>query len=160
MSLTAIIINVFVFSLLMLSLVKSREKTRQTLKVAAMGLMVQLPTVVLIIILIGLLLGFIPPTTISQIAGSQSGIGGVFLVALLGSVLYIPSLIAFPLAASILKSGASVTSVAALITTLTMMGHVSIPMEIKELGKKMTLLRNGLSFIIALVISFIMGAIL
>ena len=48
----------------------------------------------------------------------------------------------------------------AFITTLTMIGVVTLPLEIKELGKKMALLRNGLSFIIAIVIALIMGVIL
>ena len=158
--LTPVIINVFVLALLILSLIKSREKTKQSLKFAMMSFMRTLPTIVLIIVFIGLLLGFIPPATISEIAGSQSGIAGVVILALLGTILYIPSIIAFPLAASILKGGASVTAVAAFITTLTMLGHVTIPLEIKELGKKMTLLRNVFSFVIALVIAFIMGVIL
>ena len=158
--LTPILINVLVFALLILSLIRSREKTKESLKFAMMSFMRILPTIVLIIVFIGLLLGFIPPATISAIAGSQSGIAGVLILAILGTILYIPSIIAFPLAASILKGGASVTAVAAFITTLTMLGHVTIPLEIKELGKKMALLRNVFSFVIALVIAFIMGVIL
>lgn len=74
--------------------------------------------------------------------------------------MHIPSLIAFPLAASLLKNGASITAVAAFITTLTMIGTITLPLEIKELGKKVALLRNGLSFIVAIVIALIMGVIL
>jgi len=84
----------------------------------------------------------------------------VLVVALLGAILHIPSLVSFPLAASILESGASVTAVAVFITTLTMIGVVTLPVEIRELGRKMALLRNGISFIIAIVIGLIMGAIL
>ena len=64
------------------------------------------------------------------------------------------------LAASLLDGGASISVVAAFITTLTMIGTVTLPLEIKELGKKMALLRNGMSFLIAILIAFIMGAIL
>jgi hypothetical protein len=41
-----------------------------------------------------------------------------------------------------------------------MVGLVTAPMEIKTLGRKFTLLRNGLGFISALVIAVIMGVIL
>ncbi|MFH0847572.1 MAG: permease [Chloroflexota bacterium] len=150
----------FVLGCLIFSLAKSQEKTRASLKFALMSFMRTLPTIMLIIILIGLLLGFIPPETISRFVGTKSGFWGVLLVALLGTILYVPSIIAFPLAASILRGGASVTAVAAFITTLTMLGHVTIPLEIKEMGKKMTLLRNVFSFAIALIISIIMGALL
>ena len=41
-----------------------------------------------------------------------------------------------------------------------MIGTITLPLEIKELGKKVALLRNGISFIIAIVIALIMGVIL
>ncbi len=116
--------------------------------------------VLIIIILIGLLMGFVPTTEISKFIGKQSGFGGILLVAILGAILHIPALISFPLAASLLKGGASITAVAAFITTLTMIGVVTLPLEIKELGKRMALLRNGISFIIAIVIALILGAVL
>jgi uncharacterized membrane protein YraQ (UPF0718 family) len=72
----------------------------------------------------------------------------------------IPALISFPLAASLLRSGATVTTIAAFITTLVMVGFVTAPMEVKALGRKFTLLRNGLSFVAALIIAGLMGVIL
>jgi uncharacterized membrane protein YraQ (UPF0718 family) len=41
-----------------------------------------------------------------------------------------------------------------------MIGMITLPLEIKVLGKKMALLRNGFSFIAALLIAFIMGMLL
>jgi uncharacterized membrane protein YraQ (UPF0718 family) len=81
-------------------------------------------------------------------------------VALKGAILMIPSLVAFPLTASLVNSGASISVAAAFITTLTMIGFVTLPMEIKELGKRLTLLRNGISFIIAIGIALIMGVLI
>jgi len=119
-----------------------------------------LPIVFIIIIFIGSHLGFVPQNQISKIAGEQAGFWGILLIALLGAIVHIPSLIAFPLAASLLKNGASVTVVAVFITTLTMIGTITLPLEIKELGKKVALLRNGISFIMAIVIALIIGVIL
>ncbi len=119
-----------------------------------------LPMVVAIVIFIGLLLGFVPKSVISEIVGEQAGFKGILVVAILGAILHIPSLISFPLASSLLESGASVTAVAVFITTLTMIGVVTLPLEIRELGKKIALLRNGMSFVIAIVIGLIMGRIL
>lgn len=160
MNTTAIFINVFVFVFLIFAFIKDRIKTKQALTVALKSFFRIFPTVLTIIIFIGLLLGFVPPSQISKIVGEQAGLWGVLIVALLGSFLHIPALISFPLAASLLKSGASVTSVAVFITTLTMIGVVTLPLEIKELGKKMALLRNGISFIVAIIIGIIMGVIL
>jgi len=74
--------------------------------------------------------------------------------------MHIPALLSFPLASSILENGASVTAVVAFITTLTMIGMITLPLEIKMLGKQIALLRNGISFVIAILIAFIIGMIL
>jgi hypothetical protein len=41
-----------------------------------------------------------------------------------------------------------------------MIGIATLPVEIRELGKRMAILRNGLSFFIAIVIGLVMGWIL
>ncbi len=160
MSDAALMINIFALVCLGVSLIKSKEKTKKSLKVALKSFYRILPMVFVIIIIIGLLSGFVPPSKISEFAGEQVGFGGIMLVAVFGAIMHIPSLISFPLAASLLKNGASVTTVAVFITTLTMIGIVTLPLEIKELGKKMALLRNGISFIFAIIIALIIGAIL
>lgn len=160
MNVTTIIINGIAIISLIIAFINSKEKTIKSLKIAGKSFFKMLPMLFIIIILIGLLLGFVPPSQISRFLGRQSGIEGVLLTGVVGALMYIPSLFAFPLAASFLDSGASVAAVAAFITTLTMVGIVTLPLEIKEVGKKLALLRNGLSFVIAIIIALIMGAIL
>ena len=160
MSTTAIIINLLAIGCLVFAFVKDRVRTKQSIEVAIKSFIRILPTVFIIIVVIGLLLAFVPPNQISRFVGEQAGFGGLLAIAALGAVLFIPALISFPLAASLLQSGASTAAVAAFITTLTMIGVVTLPLEIKELGKKMAILRNGQSFIIAVAIALIMGVIL
>ena len=160
MSTTAIIINLLALGCLVFALVKDRGRTKQSLGVAMKSFIRILPTVFIIIVIIGLLMAFVPPDLISRFVGEQAGFSGLLAIAALGAVLYIPALISFPLAASLLQSGASTAAVAAFIATLTMISVVTLPLEIKELGKKMAFLRNGLSFIIAVVIALIMGIII
>ncbi len=160
MDATVIVINTIAIISFLIALLKDKEKAKKSLLVAGKSFIRILPMMFIIIIVIGLLLGFVPPEQISKFIGKQSGIWGVLLVGIVGTFMFIPALLSFPLAASLLESGASVTAVAAFITTLTMIGVVTLPLEIKELGKKMALLRNGLSFVIAIIIAFIMGAIL
>ncbi len=160
MNWTAIVINVFVLVLLVLAFIKDRKKAIESLKMAARSFIRILPMVFTIIILIGLLLGFVPPDQISRFLGDQSGLGGILLIAVVGALMFIPALLSFPLAASFLEGGASITAVAAFITTLTMIGVITLPIEIKELGLKMAFLRNGMSFVFAIIIALIMGAIL
>ncbi len=160
MSSTAAIINGLAVLGFVVSFFKGKGKTLQALKMAGKSFFKILPMVLIIVVLVGLLLGFVPPTQIEKLFGAQSGLLGVLIIGGAGAILHIPSLIAFPLAGSLRESGASVAATAAFITTLTMIGTVYLPVEIKILGKKFALLRNGLSFIVAIAISLLMGLIL
>ena len=160
MNVTAIIINGIAIAGLLIAFIKDKRKAIQSLKVAGKTFIKILPMVFIILIAIGLLLGFVSSDQISRFVGEQSGAIGVLLVGIVGAIMHIPALLSFPLAASILESGASITAVAAFITTLTMIGMITLPLEIKILGKKMALLRNGISFVISIAIAFIMGTIL
>ncbi|MBS3736226.1 MAG: permease [Candidatus Bipolaricaulota bacterium] len=160
MSSTAAIVNGLAVLGLVVSFFKGKGKTVQALKVAGKSFFKILPMVLIIVVLVGLLLGFVPPSQIEKLFGAQSGLLGVLTIGAAGAILHIPSLIAFPLAGSLRESGASVAATAAFITTLTMIGTVYLPVEIKILGKKFALLRNGLSFLAALAISLLMGLIL
>jgi len=157
---SALIINGFVLCCLAVSFWKSKEKTKKALKQAGRSFINIFPAVMILILIIGLLLGFAPPMEISKFIGQQSGWEGFLSIALVGAIVNIPSLLSFPLAASLLDNGATVPSVAVFITTLTMIGMVTLPLEIKFMGKKFTFLRNGISFVIAIVIAAVMGAIL
>ena len=157
---TVVFINAAAVTGLIISLAKNKQKTKQALKAALKSLFGMAPAVLILLILVGLLMGFFKPELISSLLGDKAGILGVALASVAGAILMIPSLIAFPLTASLVESGASLGVAAAFITTLTMIGFVTLPLEIKEMGKKLTLMRNGISFIIAVAIALIMGALL
>ena len=158
--LTVIVINLIALVWLIFSVVRSRSKTKESLKITLKTFLKILPIIIIIVIFIGFLLGFLPPEIISRVVGEQAGFLGMLVTAVLGSVLFIPALIAFPLAASLLTGGASIMSVAALITTLTMVGVVTLPLELREMGKKITILRNVFSFVFAIIIALIMEVVL
>ncbi|RKY83081.1 permease [candidate division KSB1 bacterium] len=160
MKLTAIFINIFALVCLLIAFLKDNQKAKKSIKIAVKSFIRIMPVVLSIIFLIGLILGFIPQEEISRILGEKSGFVGILVVGFLGAIMHIPSIISFPLAASLIRSGASVTVIATFITTLTMIGTVTFPLEIKELGKEMAALRNGISFIIAIIIGIIIGVIL
>ncbi len=160
MNLTIIIINLIALISLIFAFIKDKKKAIKSLRIALMSFIKMLPMLVIIVILIGLTLGFLSTETISNILGNQTGIIGIIFTGLFGAILHIPALLAFPLSASLLEKGASITIIVTFITTLTMVGIVTLPLEIKELGKKFAILRNIFSFVIAIIIALIMGAIL
>ncbi len=157
---TVLFVNAAAAAGLIISLYKNRKKTGKALQIALKGTLKMTPALIMLLILIGLLMGFFKPEVISKLLGNQSGFIGIALASVAGAILMIPSLIAFPLTASLVHSGASIAVAAAFITTLTMIGFVTLTVEIKALGKRLTFLRNGISFIIALAIALLMGILL
>ncbi len=157
---TIITIYSFLGICLIASLIKSKEKSQKAFRVAGKALLKTAPSLLTVLGIVGLTLGILTPETISTMVGAEAGFTATIVAAILGAVTLIPSLVAFPLAGSLLRSGATVMTISAFITTLVMVGIVTAPMEIKTLGKKFTLLRNGLGFLAALIIAGMMGMIL
>jgi uncharacterized membrane protein YraQ (UPF0718 family) len=153
-------IYLIMFILLFASFIKSREKTILALKKAWMSFENILPLFLSILFVIGIMLAILSPQTISKIIGQQSGLLGILLAAIIGSCTVIPGFITFPLAATLLKSGAGLTQIIVLISTSMMVGIITIPIEIKYFGKKITYIRNSLALIFSFVIAFVMGVLL
>ena len=146
--------------LLIVSFVKSREKTKKALLKAWKSLKNILPMLLGVILLIGLLLSIIDTKLISKIIGGESGFYGVMLASLVGSITLIPGFIAFPTAALLLTGGAGYIQIAAFVQTLMMVGIVTLPMEIKYFNKKVAILRNILSFVLSIGVAYLIGLIL
>jgi uncharacterized membrane protein YraQ (UPF0718 family) len=156
----AIIINAITISLLGFTIFKNKEKAKKALVMALVKAVNLLPMLLVIIVLIGLIFGFIPPEMIRNYLGSNDNILQIVLASIFGAITLIPSIVALPLAGSLIEAGASYTPVAAFITTLTMVGFITLPIELKELGKKITILRNVFAFIFAIIISLIIGVLM
>jgi uncharacterized membrane protein YraQ (UPF0718 family) len=145
---------------LIISLVKSRQKTKQALLKAWNSFKNILPMLLGVVLLVGLILSILDTNLISKIIGSQSGFYGVMLASLLGSVTLIPGFIAFPTAALLLNGGAGYIQIAAFVQTLMMVGIVTLPMEIKYFDKKVAIARNAISFVLSIGVAYLMGFIL
>lgn len=150
----------FAAAALILSFVKSREKTRAALAFTRRSFLSMAPAVVAIIWAIGFILTSLPSAVVLKTVGREAGMAGVVVAAAFGSVVLIPAFIAFPLAGSFLRQGADVQAVAAFVTTLVMVGALTAPLEMKFFGRSFTLCRNSLSFVFALVIAMVMGVFL
>lgn len=146
--------------LLLVSFVKSKEKTKKALKVALKSFMKTAPGLLLLVGFVGLTLGLITPETISRVLGEGSGILGALIAVAIGAITMIPAVIAFPLAGTLLSSGAAVPTVTAFVSSAVMVGLATTPIEIKYFGKKFTIMRNSLSLLVALLLAWLMGVIL
>lgn len=142
------------------SFIRDREKTAAALKKASASFLNILPDFTVVIALVGIMLALVTPQMVVKTVGAQSGLGGVLLASLLGSVALIPGFVAFPIAATLLRQGAGVTQIATFISTLMMVGFVTFPLETRYFGRRETILRNSLAYVYSLALGLIMGAIL
>lgn len=145
---------------LLISFLKSREKTVQALRKAWKSFEMILPQLLTILLLIGLILTILSPEQIRNLLGSSSGVLGVLIAAVIGAVTLVPAFVAFPLAAALLGSGAGIMQIAAFVSTLMMVGIVTLPVEFRYFGKKAALVRNASAFCFSLVVALVMGVVL
>jgi uncharacterized membrane protein YraQ (UPF0718 family) len=145
--------------LLVFSAIRDWQKTKKALLKAWKAFENILPQFLGIIVLAGIMLALLNPQLISQIIGRQSGWVGVAGAALVGSVTLIPGFIAFPLAALLLQNGAGISQIGAFISSLMMVGVVTLPVEIRFLGRKVALFRNLLAFAFSFLVALVIGLV-
>ena len=116
-----------------------------------------LPVLLVMLTLVSIVLFFIPNETLVSYMGEGSGIKGWVIAATIGSVALIPGFIAYPLCGILVDSGVSYSVIAVFITTLMMTGFLTLPVEVKFFGWKVSLIRNLASLAAALFIGLIMG---
>jgi uncharacterized membrane protein YraQ (UPF0718 family) len=155
-----VILYVIAIGLLGISFFKDRKKTRMALKKAWKSFENILPQFLSILIIIGIMLAVLSPETISRLIGQQSGWIGMIVAGAIGSITLIPGFVAFPLAAALLKSGAGFMQIAVFISTLMMVGIVTMPVEIKYFGKKAVVLRNSMAFAFSFLVAIVIGVVL
>jgi len=147
-------------ALLAFSWVKDPKRTRASLGKAWKSFENILPQLLTVLLVIGLMLRLLTPDMIAGLIGEESGLQGMAIAAAVGSVTLIPGFIAFPLAAALLKSGAGFTQIALFVSTLMMVGLVTLPVEIGYFGKKATILRNSLAFGASVAVALLIGWVL
>ncbi|WP_129409108.1 permease [Marinitoga lauensis] len=142
------------------SIFKSKEKTKESLVLSKNLLVKTFVEIIGVMALVGLVLAILPPELIKQLLGNSNEFLSTVYGAVIGALTIIPAFIAFPLSKSLYQSGANLTAIAAFITTLTMVGFATMPIEIKYFGKKFTLHRLWISFVAAILIASGMAVIL
>ncbi|MEL7622823.1 MAG: permease [Clostridiales bacterium] len=152
-----IALYIFAAASLAVSAIKSREKTTLALKKAWKAFENILPQFLSILIIIGIMLATFTPRQISGLLGQESGFTGLLIAAMIGSITLIPGFVAFPLAAALLQSGAGYMQIAAFVSTLMMVGIVTLPLEISYFGKKAAIARNLAAFLFSLALALVMG---
>lgn len=154
------ILYILTILLLILSFFKDRQKTKAALIKAWKSFENILPQFGTILLIIGIMLAILSPEIISGLIGQQSGWWGMIISSIIGSITLIPGFVAFPLASALLKNGAGFMQIAVFISTLMMVGLVTLPMEIRFFGRKAAFLRNSLAYLFSFVVAIAIGMVL
>ena len=119
-----------------------------------------LPQFLVIVLIVSPFLAILEKETIQSIIGAKTGTLGVVVSSLLGSAVIVPAIIAFPIASELLQNGAGLMQITVFISTLTMVGFVTLPLEARYLGKKTAVMRNALAFLFSLIGAFVVSVVL
>ncbi len=155
----AVSINGILLLVWLVVLFRNQKKGWLALKIGLQTIFSMLPLILIIIGCIGIFTTFLTPGNITKYLGDQAGAGGFLFVSLFSSLLQIPGIIAFPIAAMLYQNGAAVSIVALFAGASTMASIFTFPLEIKYLGKKFALIRIGLTYIVCVIVGLLTGFI-
>jgi uncharacterized membrane protein YraQ (UPF0718 family) len=143
--------------ILIISLIANREKTLKAVKIAITKFIKIFPAFLTMLILVSFILFLFPDEVILNYLGHSSKSISVFLASLFGSITIMPGFIAFPLSGILLNKGVPYMVLSAFTTTLMMVGILTYPIEKEYFGIKVTIIRNIISFFIALAVAVMTG---
>lgn len=155
-----IIYLLIAFILLIFSAVKSPEKTKQALKATGKISLTVFPVLFLIFILMGVTSVYISKEIIASWLGRRSGGLGIIIGELVGSFALVQPAAVFPYAGILREKGGDYGSLFGFVMTAILIGLTTLPLEIKLFGKKFTIVRNILTFILIFIMAHIFKVIL
>ena len=141
---------------LLVSWVADRQKTGKALRVTMKKMRRILPGYLHLLILLSFVLLVSDSWIVKLLSASSPWIGLASGLAM-GSITMIPGFISYPLAGVLVDQGVRMMVVAGFVTSLMMVGVITFPVERTYFGTRLALLRNGISLLIALIISVVMG---
>ena len=109
---------------------------------SAMNMTVQiLPLVIFAFIVAGMIQALVPHEFLSKWIGRESGIRGILIGTVAGSLVTGGPYVSLPIAAGLLRSGASVGTAVAFLTGWSLWAFARLPIEVSMMGWKFALIR-------------------
>jgi uncharacterized membrane protein YraQ (UPF0718 family) len=151
---------IIAFGLLSVSYLEDKQRTKEALKGTFKILYTILPVLIFVFVLMGLIQAYVSRETIAAILGEETGVLGILYAELVGSIaLFLPPAV-FPFGGYLHDNGAAYGPIAGFVFTAILIGVTTLPLEFKLLGKRFTIARNILTFIIAFFLALFMGVVL
>ena len=145
--------------LFIISLFTNRQKTFKALKIAFKRFRKILPAFLTMLIFISIVLYLFPQELILEYLGIGNKYLSTLFASLIGSITIMPGFIAFPLAGILRQQGVPYMVISAFTTTLMLVGIITFPVEREYFGVRITIIRNIICFIIAIIVAFVMGVV-
>jgi len=149
--------SLVILGIVLISALANRKRTWAGLKKGMTMFLNILPQFLTVMALAAVFLYFVPESAIREHLGDRAGVQGFIVGAGIGSVTLLPGFVAYPICAVLMKQGVSIVVLAVFLTTLMMVGIITLPLESKFFGTKAALLRNLLSLIGAIIVALLMG---
>jgi len=146
MLIPTIILGVLAIIIVFLGYQKGGGEHILGLKAAGSMLIQMLPLLIFAFIIAGIIPLLVPHEAISRWVGAESGWRGILIGTIVGGFLPGGPYVSLPMAAGLLRVGASVGTMVALITGWSLLAFSRFPMEIGIMGWKFTLIRFACTF--------------
>lgn len=136
----------------------SAARIRRAARASAWSMLDALPIVIGMLLLTALLVALLPGEAIGRLLGH----GGfdVWIAAALGSVAAGSPIAGYVLGGELLARGASLAAVTALLVSWVTVGVAQLPAEALLFGWRFALLRNAVSFVLAVAVAYLGAAVL
>ncbi|WP_017873821.1 permease [Candidatus Caldatribacterium saccharofermentans] len=151
---TTFVLYGLALSWLAFSFARDRKKAEQALRKAWKSFANILPAFLVVLLILALVVVLLPEATIAAFLGERSGFLGYLLASVVGAVTLVPGFVAFPMAKVLLDHGAGIAQMAVFISTLMMVGVVTLPLEIRYFGVKAAVWRNLLAYCYAFFVGY------
>ena len=142
---------------LIISSVYDKNKTLKALKIAFFQFSKILPALLTMIVIVSIGLYFLSDTVIIQCLSKNNIYIASLIASAVGSLTMMPGFIAFPLCGILLNKGIPYTVLSAFASTLMMVGIVTYPIERVYFSARVTIVRNLMSCIIAIIVAIVTG---
>ena len=146
MLIPTIVMGVMAIALLIIGYQKGGGEHIIGLKSAGSLLLQITPLLIFAVILAGMAQALIPQEMISQWVGGESGFRGILIGTLMGSITPSGPFVSMPIAAGLLRTGASVGTMVAFMSAWSLLAVHRLPIEFGILGWKFMLIRLACVF--------------
>ena len=146
MLIPTIIMGVIAIALLYIGYQRGGGEHILGLKLAGNLLLQIIPILIFAFIIAGMIQVLVPTEMISRWVGAESGFRGILIGTAIGGFMPGGPYVSLPIAAGLLRAGAGIGTMVALITAWSLLAVARLPIEIGLIGWKFTLIRLACVF--------------